>query len=406
MKRAVTALLVAAFAAAAAPATAAPPSISARTAFLVQPDTRDVIYARAPGRHRPMASTAKLMTALLTLEHRRLSDTVRAAPYAPAAAESVVGLRAGERLSVADLLRALLLPSANDAAVTLAVAVGGSRARFVAMMNRRARQLGLRDTHYSNPIGLDAADGYSSARDLVELALVLQRRPFFRATVNRPRAVLRTGSHRRIVVNRNDLVGRIPYVDGVKSGHTLTAGYVLVGSARRAGVTVASAVMGSPSLGARDADTLALLRYGLSRYRSSLAIRPRARLASVAIADQGDDRVALVAGRPARVVARRGERLRVRVVDVPDEVSGPLAAGARVGAAEVLRRGRPVARVALVTAAAVPEATVGQRVRGWLGQTLTIVLLVALAACTVQLLFLRRRVARRRRRGAGEPEAT
>ena len=407
MTRAVTTALVAVLAAIVltAPASAAPPALTARTAFLVQPDTRDVIYARAPGRQRPMASTAKLMTALLTLEHRKLTDTVSAAPYTAAPAESVVGLRGGERMTVADLLRALLIASANDAAATLAVDVGGSKGAFVTMMNRRARQLGLTATHYSNPIGLDAPDGYSSARDLVELALVLRRNAFFRQTVDRPRAVLRTGSHRRVVVNRNDLVARIPYVDGVKSGHTLTAGYVLVGSARRNGVNVLSSVMGEPSLAARDADTLALLRYGLSRYRLVTAIAPRARLANVPVSDQGDAHVALVAGRPARVVARRGERLRVRLVDAPDHVSGPLDAGSRVGTAEVLRRGRPVARVPLVTASAVAKATVGQRVRGWLGDTLTIVFLVALVACTVQLLVLRRRVARRRRR-AGEPEAT
>src|SRR4051794_38774594 len=313
MRRAVVTALVAAFAAvaAAAPGAAAPPATSARTAFLVQPDTRDVIYARAPGRQRPMASTAKLMTALLTLEHKKLTDTVTAPAYSPAAAESVVGLRAGERMTVADLLRALLLPSANDAAAALAVDVAGSKPAFVAMMNRRARQLGLRATHYANPIGLDAPGNYSSARDLVELALVLRRNAFFRATVDQPRAVLHSGSRRRVVVNRNDLVGRVPFVNGVKSGHTLGAGYVLVGSARRNGVGVLSAVMGEPSLGTRDADTLALLRYGLSRYRLVTAIAPRARLAKVAISDQGDARAALVAARPARVVARRGERLTV-----------------------------------------------------------------------------------------------
>ncbi len=388
-------------------ATAAPPRISARNAFLVQPDTRDVVYARAPGERRPMASTAKLMTALLTLERRKLGRLVTAAPYSPVGPESVVGLRAGERLTTADLLRALLLPSANDAAATLAIDIAGSRSRFVALMNRRAGQLRLDDTHYANPIGLDEAGGYSSARDLVELALILRRDPFFRKTVDRPRALLRSGSHRRVVVNRNDLVGRVGFVDGVKTGHTLGAGYVLVGSARRDGVTVLSAVMGDPTLGARDADSLALLRYGLSRYRSVNAVRARSRLGSVAITDQGDDRVELLAGRSANVVALRSERLRVRLVDVPEEVKGPLPAGARVGTAEVLRRGRPAARVPLVTAKAVPEATIGQRTRAWLGRTLTIVLLAALAVCTVQLVLLRRRVLRRRRgQGAGEAEAT
>ncbi len=134
----------------AAPARAATPHVSAPSAILVQPDTRDVVYARRAGERRPMASTTKLMTALVALERLHLSDVLTVAPYSPAPAESVAGLRAGERMTTADLLRALLLPSANDAARTLAVGVSGSRGRFVSLMNRRARQLGLKDTHYAN----------------------------------------------------------------------------------------------------------------------------------------------------------------------------------------------------------------------------------------------------------------
>jgi D-alanyl-D-alanine carboxypeptidase (penicillin-binding protein 5/6) len=109
-----------------AAAHAAPPAIAAPEAILVEPQTQDVVYARRANMRRPIASTTKLMTALLTLEHARLTDVVTAAPYSPSPAESLMGLRSGERLTVADLLRGLLVVSANDAAVTLAVDVGGS----------------------------------------------------------------------------------------------------------------------------------------------------------------------------------------------------------------------------------------------------------------------------------------
>src|SRR5213079_2268850 len=158
----------------------------------------------------------KLMTALLTLEHAKLSSVITASPYAAAPGESVVGLRAGEQLTVADLLRALLLPSANDVAVTLSVGVSHSESAFVALMNRRARQLGLRDTHYANPIGLDAPGNYSSAHDLAVLAQILLQKPFFAKTVNRPAAHLATGARPRNIINRNDLVRAYRFVDGVK----------------------------------------------------------------------------------------------------------------------------------------------------------------------------------------------
>src|SRR5439155_21216216 len=120
---------------------------------------------------RAIASTTKLMTALVALAHFRLGTVITLPPYAAQPGESVVGLRAGERMTFADLLRAMMLPSANDAAHAVAIAADGAVHAFVAEMNHRARQLGLRDTHFSNPIGLDEPGNYSSARDIVELAL-------------------------------------------------------------------------------------------------------------------------------------------------------------------------------------------------------------------------------------------
>jgi D-alanyl-D-alanine carboxypeptidase (penicillin-binding protein 5/6) len=383
-------------------ALAAPPALQARAAIVVQPDTRTVVAARNPDARRPIASTTKLMTALLVLERLDLNDVLTVVPYRAAPAESVAGFRAGERLTVADLLRALLLPSANDAAETLAVDVAGSRKAFVRLMNSRARELGLTNTHYANPIGLDQPGNYSSARDLVELALILRRHPFFVHTTNLPRAVLHSGARRRVVVNRNTLIRRVPFIDGVKTGHTGGAGYVLVGSATRGGVTVLSAVLGDPNEASRDADSLALLRYGLDRYRRVTPVVARRRYAEAKLKDQGGDRVALVAAGTLRRVAQRGRAVTTRVSGAPGTVTGPLPAGSREGTIEVLEGGRVVARVPLVTAKPVPEATITERMRAWLGRTLTILLLAALAICSLQLVLLRRRAVRRRLAGGAK----
>jgi D-alanyl-D-alanine carboxypeptidase (penicillin-binding protein 5/6) len=336
------------------------------------------------------------MTALLTLERSNLDDVVPAVPYHPQPAESVAGLRPGERLTVRDLLRTLLLQSANDAAVTLAVDVGGSQAAFVRAMNARAAQLRLRKTHYANPVGLDERGNYSSARDLVKLAQVLLRNRFFARTVDRPRATLTSGARVRRIVNRNLLVRRVPFVDGVKTGHTAQAGYVLVGAGERGGVRLVSAVLDDPSEAARDSDTLALLRYGLARYRAPVEVRRGAVLARPRLKYR-DGHVDLLAARSLRVVLRRGERARLRLSDVPDELDGPLPAGARVGEVVVMRRGHAVARVPLLTRAPVPEASLGERVTSFFGSAATLLLIAVLAGSTLQLALMRRRATRRRR---------
>jgi serine-type D-Ala-D-Ala carboxypeptidase (penicillin-binding protein 5/6) len=383
-----------------ASAPAAPPSIRAPAAILVEPATGDVVYQRQAARPRAIASTTKLMTTLITLERAKLSQTMVAVRYRALPAESVIGLRAGERLTVADLLRGVLLASANDAAATLAVRVGGSQRSFVALMNRRARQLRLTHTHYANPIGLDAGGNHSSAEDLVKLTLILRRNAFFRAVTNLPSATLRTGAHPRTILNRNTLVRAVPEVNGVKTGHTLAAGYVLVGSASKHGITVISAVLGDSGEGTRDADSLALLRYGLSRYRRVTPVRNGQPFATVKLAHR-DQRAQLVAARTVVRTARRGERLPVRVLDVPRELDGPLPAGTRVGTIEIRWRGRTVASVPLVTRAAISEASLWQRGDDLLSRTLTVVILSALALASLQLVLLRRRAVRRRRRQEG-----
>jgi D-alanyl-D-alanine carboxypeptidase (penicillin-binding protein 5/6) len=382
------------------PAAAAPPAVRAPAAILVEPATGDVVFQRQAARPRPVASTTKLMTALIALERARLSRVLTTVRYRGAPAESVIGLRAGERMTVADLLRGLLLASANDAAATLAPRVGGSERAFVRLMNRRARQLGLRHTHYANAIGLDAPGNYSSAEDLVKLTLILRRNAFFREVTNLPRATLRTGAHRRTVLNRNVLVRAVPEVNGVKTGHTSSAGYILVASATKAHVTVISVVLEEATEATRDADSLALLRYGLGRYHRVEAVRRGQRFASVKLAHR-DGRAPLVAARTVVRTARRDERIYARALDVPAELDGPLPAGTRVGTLEVRWRGRTIERVPLVTSAPIAEASLWQRGDDLLGRTLTVLILSGLTLASLQLVLLRRRAVRRRRRQAG-----
>jgi D-alanyl-D-alanine carboxypeptidase (penicillin-binding protein 5/6) len=380
----------------AALAQSAPQLRGARAAIVLEASTGQIAYQRDAHDRRSIASTTKMMTALVTLERADLDDVIRASSYRPAPIESQIGLRPGERMTVRDLLRGLLLASGNDAAMALAVGVSGSRGAFVRQMNQQADALGLDDTHFANPIGLDEEGNYSTAADLAHLAVALRREPFARETMDRPRATLQTGARRRAILNRNTLVRTVDDVDGVKTGHTQGAGYVLVGSATRDGITVVSVVMGEPSESLRDADSLTLLRYGLASFRRVTGLRKGTVLARPKLAFR-DEHVELVAAKDVRRIAHRGQRFTVHVESVPSELRGPIPKGARIGTAVVRLGGRVVERVPLLTASAVAEASLGDRLRDALGGPVLPVVAVALLAGSLLAMVLRRRAARRRR---------
>jgi serine-type D-Ala-D-Ala carboxypeptidase (penicillin-binding protein 5/6) len=245
-------------------------SVSAPAAIVIEAradgrsDDDAVLYGRAFDQRRAIASTTKMMTALVAIEHAPPDRVLTEQPYTPAPEETTAGLPVGLHLTVRELLEAMLLPSGGDAAHTLAVDLAGSTERFVGWMNADARRLGLRHTHYSTPVGLDTPGNYSSAADLARLAVALLRNPTLADVVDERSAVLADG---QTMVNRNDLLRDYPWVIGVKTGHTTDAGYCLVGAARHGDDLVIGVALGDPSEAARDADTLALLRYGLSHLR-------------------------------------------------------------------------------------------------------------------------------------------
>jgi serine-type D-Ala-D-Ala carboxypeptidase (penicillin-binding protein 5/6) len=372
--------LIAASVALAAPVQAAerpPPVPGAEAAIVVDGRDGEVMFAKSATKRRSIASTTKLMTALLTLERSRPRAVFTAADYVAAPVESQIGLRPGERMMVRDLLEALLLESANDAAATLAEGVSGSVDAFVADMNERAAELGLEDTSYANPIGFDDARNYSTASDLAALSLELLRRPRFARVVDMPAAELESGARPRTIDNRNMLVANHPFVSGVKTGHTLGAGYVLIGSAEgRGGARVIAVVMGEPSEAGRDADTLKLLRWGLDRFRRVRALDDRRTMARADI-EYSDERAALVPARDAVLTLRDGERVRRRI-RAPDELEGPLPAGSRVGSVTVFVDGERVRRVPLVTASDVPDAGTLKVLLSVLGVPLTVLLVIAI----------------------------
>jgi serine-type D-Ala-D-Ala carboxypeptidase (penicillin-binding protein 5/6) len=301
----------------------APPPVKARAAVLADEATGQVLFERSAGMARAMASTTKVMTALLTLERLDEARVVVIGAGPPRVGEESLRLRKGERLTVRQLLLGLLVKSANDAGVALAEAVDGSEAAFVRRMNRKAAALRLAATHYVTPYGLDRPGHQTSARDLGRLWEVAMRRADFRSLVATRAARIPGGplSLRRFVTT-NQLLGTYRWTVGGKTGFTNRAGRCLVASASRGGRRLVAVALGSPNA---FADVQALFEYGFSRF-------VRARLA------QRGQPVSVAPGRPAELQAaadvdalvRLDHLTQVRLVPTPgSEASAWFLGGGR-----------------------------------------------------------------------------
>jgi D-alanyl-D-alanine carboxypeptidase (penicillin-binding protein 5/6) len=344
----------------AAPTQAATPKVDAR-AYLVQNAATGEVLLRGNDRARlPIASITKLMTVLVTLEHARPDDLVTVLPGASSVGESTVHLVPGEQLPVRDLIEAALIQSANDAANALADHVGeGDRTRFVALMNERARELGLTDTNFVRPDGLDVPGHYSTARDVTKLARVAMHSALVRAIVRRRTDTIAGG---RSLKTWNDLLAVFPNLIGVKTGHTSAAGWCEVAAARGRGVTIYATVLGSPTRAGRNEDLAELLAWGLSRYRVAHVVDPT-RVYARAQVPYGREPLALVAARPFVHVVRVDRALVERVV-APSAVELPVPQGERLGWVRVYDRGRLLVARPLVAARSIERPGLAGRI-GW-----------------------------------------
>jgi D-alanyl-D-alanine carboxypeptidase (penicillin-binding protein 5/6) len=358
MRRAfLAAATVAALAILCGSAVAAPPPVVA-PAYVVRGPGGAVLASRAADVQRPLASITKLMTVMVALEHARLDEVVTVSPQAASIGEASVDLRPGERMTVRDLAVAALVPSANDAATALAAYVGhGSVARFVEMMNAKARELGLTSTHFANPHGLDQAGHYSSARDVTTLLAVALRNPFIRTWSTRSRATIGGG---RTLTSTDDLLGELPLV-GAKTGHTDGAGWSQVAVAQGGGVRVTVSVLGAPSEQQRNSDLAALVTWGLAQFHPVKVVSRR--IYGRAETGYGRAPVAIVAPRDVVRTVRVGRPLVERVV-LSDALALPVARGQRVGEVRVFAGKKLIARSPLVTAAAVSSVGTAGKV-GW-----------------------------------------
>jgi len=238
-------------------------AVTAKGAILVDAGSGSVLWAKAANRRLPIASTTKIMTALLAMKRLEPNDVVDVDPSVRRVAPYTDGLRPHQRIEAWKLFYALMLYSGNDDALALAIAAGGTRSRFVAWMNEEAKELGMHDTHFRSPSGLLDVDNYSSAWDLAALTRYALRNSRFRRVVSTrvKRVPWPAPTYLKVYENHNHLLGTYPGSDGVKTGWTTLAKHCLVASAHRGGVRLIAVVLGSDDM---YGDARKLLDFGFA----------------------------------------------------------------------------------------------------------------------------------------------
>ena len=325
-------------------------AVSAEKAIVLDGRTGRVLYEKNADSRSLIASTTKIMTALVVCEQCNVLDRVRIPKEAVGIEGSSMYLREGEVLTVQELLYGLMLHSGNDAAVALAIYCGGTVEGFAQLMNDKAHRLGLKNTHFVNPNGLDAPDHYSTARDLAVLSAYAMENPIFARTVSA--RTVKTGE--RYLTNHNKLLWRVEGANGVKTGYTRAAGRILVSGAMRNGRQLIAVTINAPD---DWNDHASMLEEGFSRFSVHTLVQKGQVLGTVEIAGGCADSVDLVACEEFAYAIAPGEKLSIQLPG-SGFAYAPVCAGQQAGYAHIYLDGAPVGKVAVLygeTVELIPE---------------------------------------------------
>ncbi len=327
----------------------------AAAAIILENETGRVLYAHNETAQLPMASTTKIMTALVALENCQLDEIVTAGSNAYGVSGTSIYLEKGESLTLEQMLYGLMLASGNDAAVAIAEHVGGTVAGFCDMMNARAAAIGCTGTHFVTPHGLPASDHYTTAYDLAMIAREAMKQPVFRRIVSTQRATIPWANHNydRVLNNKNKLLSTYPGILGIKTGYTKAAGRCLAFAAERDGMTLIGVVLNCPEWFDRSA---ALLDQSFSSYSMYTAFSGGDAVHEVAVKNGTRQNVTLVVGQTlaAPVAADETPEITFRW---PESVEAGFEKGDVLGSAQLLIDGAVLCEVPLIAAEGVAART-------------------------------------------------
>lgn len=311
------------------------PTLNAKYACVMDADSGRDLYTKKAGDKVPMASTTKIMTAILALEANCLSDTVTASRKAASMPKVHLGMQAGMQYRMSDLLYSLMLESHNDTAVAIAEHIGQSVEGFASLMNQKAKAIGLRNTHFVTPNGLDAREHYSTAEDMCRLArYAIQNKEFLALVQTKSHSFTDiSGKHTYSLSNKDAFLSYYDGALGIKTGFTNNAGYCFVGAARRSGITLTSCVLASgwpPNKSYKWTDTKALMDYALDNfYRAEFPIQDLTQ-ANIPVIDGKKDVVSLAPLTKVPILLSRFDKLTINY-DIPETLYAPIRKEMAIG---------------------------------------------------------------------------
>lgn len=337
---------------------------NAKSAVLLDADTGTIIFEKNKDERLPPASITKVMTMLLIMEALdqgkiTLAEKVRTSEYAASMGGSQIFLEAGEEMTVEEMLKGIAMASGNDASVAMAEKLAGSEQAFVQMMNERAQELGMKNTHFVNPNGLPVADHYTSAFDIAIMTRELLKHEQVTKYTGAYQDYLRKDTEKPFwLVNTNKLVRFYPGADGVKTGFTSEARFCLAATAKRDGLRVVAVVLGEPDTKTRNAEVTHLFDYAFSQYTSFPIYKTGDSLGSFRISKGDVAVVPLTAKHPYSLLLKKGEASQgIRhEVQFDADIKAPIAFGQRIGKIVVYKGDTVIAEYPLESPAEVRRA--------------------------------------------------
>ena len=334
----------------------APITLTSPSAILCEASTGQVIFEKNADERRPVASVNKVMTILLTLEavdegRVSLEDQVTVSQRAASMGGSQAFLDAGERYKLSELLKTVIVASANDSAVALAEHLAGTEESFVRLMNARAEELGLTNTHYANCTGLPAQEHYTTARDVAKLSAQLDLHPiYYRYSTIWMDEIKHRGGRVTSLTNTNRLIRFYPGCDGYKTGSTNEARYCVSATAKKEGMRLIAVVLGTPAGQTRFDEARAMLEYGFANVQLVTPIAQGQALdMTVPVRLGGRDEVSVLSGGTCSLLERRGEKNALSLeAALVEKVNAPVYAGDVLGEIRVKRGDEVVAVVPAV----------------------------------------------------------
>lgn len=327
------------------------PDVTAKSAILIEAATGKVLYNKDAETRRPPASTTKMMTLIVALEHGNLDDMVTASEKAAYTEGSTLWLREGEQLKMLDMLYGIMLVSGNDATVAVAEHIAGSVEKFSRLMTEKAHLIGANDTNFSNSSGLPDPNHYSTAHDLAKIAAYGYKNPLFSKIVSTSQVNIPWPEREqdRELYNENKLVWLYEGGNGVKTGYTDAAGRCLVSGAKRNGVQLIAVVLDSERMWD---DSIALLDYGFEQVKSQFFWHEGDILKNLRVSNGKQDYVSVAVKTDviAPVIMKDSQAEYKTVVDIPMHIAAPVAAGQKVGTVKVMYRDKEIAAADLVSA--------------------------------------------------------